>query len=141
MRKSILTNGIKAIIGVNSIAAVISLIFWILVMFKIFIQSNTGITMDIMSKASTLGFLIADIFLAVPILMISIPGLLRLSSWGWTFAQMANILWIYSLASLWTRDIYTGLITPGDIIFLPFGLFSIWSINYLWRNKSKFNIL
>ncbi|PAB60425.1 hypothetical protein [Anaeromicrobium sediminis] len=140
MSKERLSRGIKTIVWVNSIAAVITSIFWILVMFKIFIQQNNDIAMDMASKASTLGFLISDLVLAVPILIISIPGLLKLRSWGWTFGQMANILWIYSLTSLWARDIYTGVLTPGDIIFLPFAFFSIWSINYLWRNRRRFNI-
>lgn len=135
-----LPNGIKTIVSVNCIAAVITLIFWTLILFKVFLGSGNEITMDTVSKASTLGFLIADLIWAVPMLIISIPGLLKLSSWGWTTAQMTNTLWLYSLTSLWVRDIYIGLITPGDYLFLPFAIFSIWSAYYLWSNRNLFSI-
>lgn len=135
-----LSTGIKTIIVVNSVAAVITQIFWILIVFTVYIGSDNEITLDIVSKASTLGFLVADLIWAVPMLIISIPGLIKLSTWGWTAAQMANILWMYSLTSVWVRDLYIGLINPGDYIFLPFALFSVWSTYYLWLNRSKFNI-
>jgi len=135
-----LSNGLKTIVSVNSIAAVITLIFWLLIIFKVYLGSGNEIMMDTVSKASTLGFLIADLIWAVPMLIISVPGLLKLSSWGWTAAQMANILWMYSLTSLWVRDLYIGLISPGDYLFLPFALFSIWSAYYLWLHRSQFNI-
>ncbi len=140
MGKSSLSLGIKTIISVNCIAAVITLLFWLLVLFKLFIKPGNELSMDLPSKASTFGFLIADLLWAVPILILSIPGLLKLKSWGWLAAQLANVLWVYSLTALWIRDLYTGAITPGDIIFLPFAVFSIWSAYYLWLNRSKFNI-
>jgi hypothetical protein len=140
MKKSLLTFGIKTIISVNCIAAVVTLIFWVLVIFRLFMKSGNELSIDTASKASTLGFLVADLIWAVPILILSIPGLLRLNSWGWIATQMANILWVYSLTASWTRDIYIGIINPGNILFLPFAIFSIWSVYYLWINKGKFNI-
>jgi len=99
MGKSSLTLGIKTIISVNSIAAVITLLFWLLVLFKLFIEPGNELSMNLPSKASTFGFLIADLLWAVPILILSIPGLLKLKSWGWLTAQLTNVLWVYSLTA------------------------------------------
>lgn len=141
MKNTSLPYGIKTIISVNCIAVIVTIFFWIFVLFKIFINPSSETTMDIASKASTFGFLISDLIWAVPLLIISIPGLIKLKFYGWTSAQLANILWIYSLTNLWVRDIYIGIITPGDILFLPFAIFSIWSAYCLWSNRDKFNIL
>jgi len=74
------------------------------------------------------------------LLVISIAGLRKLNTLGWLAALMVNILWFYSLTSLWVRDIYLGTISPGDYVFLPFGIFAIWSTYYLWIKKEKFDI-
>lgn len=65
-----------------------------------------------------------------------LPGLLKGKSWGVQAAQMANILWIYSLISTWSRDLYMGAVSPGNILFLPFALFAVWSLYYLLTSRS-----
>jgi len=134
------TRGVKTIIIVNVISTFVTLIFWVLVLIKIYILQNTDIVIDNVLKASTLGFLAADFFWAIPLLVISIAGLRKLNTLGWLAALMVNILWFYSLTSLWVRDIYLGTISPGDYVFLPFGIFAIWSTYYLWIKKEKFDI-
>jgi hypothetical protein len=138
MEKITLSRGLKTIINVNIIVAIITLLFWILILFKIYIFPDANLVMKNSAKASTFGYLIADLILAVPILVASISSLSKLKFSGWLLAQFANILWIYSLLSVWIRDLYAKEITPGDIIFLPLIPFSIWSIQYLWKNRNKF---
>lgn len=141
MRNSVLPRGIKTIIIVNFIASIFTLLFWILVLIKVYISQNVNIIMDKASKASTLGFLVSDLVWAVPMLVISVYGLKKLSSFGWLTAQFVNILWMYSLTSVWRiRDIYVGVINPGDYLFLPFLIFSIWAVFYLWKKRKVFNI-
>jgi len=138
MEKITLPRGLKAIIIVNIIAATITLLFWILILFKVYIFPSANLTMENSTKASTFGYLVADLILAVPILAASISGLSKLKFSGWLLAQFANLLWIYSLLSVWVRDLYAKEITPGDIIFFPLIPFSLWSMQYLWNNKNKF---
>lgn len=140
MTKSVLTPGIKTIIVVNLIATVVTVLFWGLILIKIFDAHSSSIVMDNVSKGSTLGFLVADCIWAVPLLIISVFGLKKRSALGWLAAQLANILWFYSMTSLWVRDSYLGMINPGDYLFLPFTIFSLWSIYYLWINRSEFGI-
>ncbi|HEX2956597.1 MAG TPA: hypothetical protein VHO70_07190 [Chitinispirillaceae bacterium] len=140
MTKTALTSGIKTIIVVNTVATVVTILFWSLVLIKVYGTQSSGIMMDNVSKGSTLGFLVADCIWAVPLLIISIYGLLKRSVLGWLVAQLVNILWCYSLTSLWVRDSYLGMISPGDYIFLPFTIFSLWSIYYLWNRKNLFGI-
>lgn len=130
-------RGVTVIAMVNAVATVITVAFWLLVGWRLFGQSGAvGLSRE--ALASTLGFLVADLVWAVPLLVISIPGLLRMRFWGWVAAQAANLLWFYSLTNLWVRDLYLGTITPGNIIFLPFVLFSIWAAWYLWTHRRLF---
>jgi hypothetical protein len=90
------------------------------------------------SNASAYGFMFADLIWAVPVLIISIPGLLKMKFWGWTAAQLVNFLWFYSLSAIVFRDVYIGSMSPGGIIFLPFGAAAIWAFIYLWRKRNLF---
>ncbi|GAA6621791.1 hypothetical protein [Scytonema sp. NUACC26] len=136
--RSLRPLGVTVIAIINGVATIITLGFWFLVIQRLFINKNLPIALDKASAASTLGFIVADITWAVPMLVMSVPGLWRLTSWGWTAAQMANILWFYSLTSAWTRDLYLGSISPGNLLFLPFALFSIWTTIYLWMQRNIF---
>ncbi|OUL29217.1 hypothetical protein [Nostoc sp. 106C] len=129
---------VTIIVIVNSVATVITLGFWFLVQQRLFGSENLGIALDKTSVASTLGFMVADILWAVPMLIISVPGLWRLCAWGWTAAQMANILWFYSLTSAWTRDLYVGSISSGNLLFLLFAVLSVWATIYLWMQRHLF---
>lgn len=130
--------GITIIAIVNSIATVVTLAFWILVLSRFFGGTNLHVVLEKASVASTLGFIVADFVWAIPILIISVVGLWRLRFWGWVAAQLANILWFYSLTAAWVRDLYLGNISPGNLVFLPFGLFAMWSTVYLWKVRNLF---
>jgi hypothetical protein len=140
LSQSPLPPGIRTIMVVNCLATVLTLLFWLLVLWRVFLAPENPTALSMASRASTLGFLISDLIWAVPIMAVSIPGLARLRFWGWAAAQSANILWIYSMTILWVRDSYSGTITPGDILFLPLALFSLWSLYYLWMKRSWFPI-
>lgn len=127
-------RGVTAIAIVNGVAAAITLTFWLVVQQRLFKDGN----LDRASVASTLGFMVADIIWAVPMLIISVPGLWRFQAWGWATAQLANILWMYPLTAAWTRDLYLGSISPGNLLFLPFALFSVWAAYYLWQTRYLF---
>ncbi len=129
--------GVTLIAIVNAIATVITLAFWLLVWQRLF-HTALPTTLDRTAAASTLGFMIADLIWAVPLLITSVPGLWRLQAWGWTTAQLANILWIYPLTATWTRDLYLGSLSPGNAIFLPFALFAVWTTIYLWQIRHLF---
>ncbi|MCU7496480.1 MAG: hypothetical protein HF314_15340 [Ignavibacteria bacterium] len=131
-------RGVTVIIYVNIIEAIITLVFWILVLKRLFASGYLPEGMDRSSAASTFGFMVADLLWALPILVLSIPGLLKMRFRGWTFAQLANILWLYSLTSGWMRDMYLGNVAPGNVLFLPFALFSLWAVYYLWKQRGRF---
>ncbi len=131
-------SGVTVIIIVNIIASVITIIFWYLVSRRLFGSNGNQIQLDKFSAGSTFGFMIADIIFAVPVLIISIPGLRKMRFYGWTAAQMANILWLYSLTAVLIRDLYSSMVSPGSLLFLPFALFSVWGIIYLWKKREIF---
>lgn len=130
-------RGVTVIAVVNTFAAVITLAFWTLVYLRLF-SGHAASGIDRSALASTLGFLVADLIWAVPVLILSVFGLWKLRFWGWTTAQAANILWCYSLTALLVRDLSTGAVSPGIVLFLPFALFSIWAAIYLWTVRQTF---
>jgi hypothetical protein len=71
--------GINLVGIVNAIAAVITLAFWLLVWHRLF-HTALPVTLDQAATASTLGFMIADLVWAVPLLITSVPGLWRLQA-------------------------------------------------------------
>lgn len=131
---------VKLIVTVNVLAFLISFLFWLIIYIKLFFGNSSFTGADRMLISSTFGFMIADIIWALPLLAVSIYGLKNMTSYGWASAQGANILWFYSMTSLWSRDIYGGLINPGNFIFLPFFIFSFFSAYYLWKKRGLFGV-
>jgi hypothetical protein len=131
-------RSITLIASVNAFAAVFTLLFWTLVAFRLFLKPAESALMDRQTAASTLGFLVADLVVALPLLVLGWIGLLRMSFLGWTAAQLANILWVYALLAVWIRDLYTGRPSPGGILFLPFTAFAVWAFIHLWKKRTLF---
>lgn len=130
--------GITIIVIVNSVATVITLAFWILVLSRFFGGAHLYLVLEKASVASTLGFIVADFVWAIPLLIMSVIGLWHLRFWGWMAAQLVNILWFYSLTAAWVRDLYLVNISLGNLLFLPFALFAMWSTVYLWNVRNLF---
>lgn len=131
-------TGIKVCYYVNIFSFVITVLFWALVSVKLFSKSSPEMNISNEMLGSTMGFMISDI-IALLVLAISIAGFKKMKFWGWFSAQLAYILWIYSVLNMWVRDLYIGNIVPGIFIFTPFALFSIWAIFYLWGVRKEFN--
>ncbi len=131
-------RGVTVLIIINSIAAVITLLFWILVYFRLFARPITDPALAIAASA-TFGFLVGDLIWAVPLLIASVIGLRRLTFCGWLCSQFANILWLYSMTVIWVRDLYSGAISPGAWLFTPFALVAVWATIYLWRCRQLFS--
>jgi hypothetical protein len=89
------------------------------------------------NAATTWGFLIGDIAFSAPLLLLATIGLWKPRSWGWTAAQMVNILWVYSMTIVLLRDAYTSF-SPGGMLFLPFVPAAAWSMFYLWKRRELF---
>ncbi|MEZ7891255.1 MAG: hypothetical protein QMC67_05875 [Candidatus Wallbacteria bacterium] len=130
--------GVKLIIGVNVLAIIVTCIFWLLVYLKLFHAPQLDVQLEKSALASTFGFMIADILYAVPCLILSLRGLYKLDFNGFIFAQLANILWFYSVTAVLIRDVYMTNLTPGDFVFMPFVVFSIWAAAYLWKQRNIF---
>lgn len=81
--------------------------------------------------------MIRDLLWSTPLLFLATVGLLHLRAWGWTAAQMVNVLWVYSMTVIWTRDAYTTL-SPGSLLFLPFTLAAVWATYCLWKHRKLF---
>jgi hypothetical protein len=135
------SGGITFLAIVNAAGLAITIIFWVLVFIKRLVPFPGEITSlaDRANSAVTYGFMIGDLLYSAPLLLFAWVGLLRLKSWGWLAAQMANALWIYSMTVILFRDMYTA-ISPGGILFLPFALIAFWAIPYLWTHRGKFGI-
>lgn len=88
----------------------------------------------------TYGFGLADLLWSVPFLLAGSVGLFRLRPWGWAGAQAAHVLYWYSSTVIVFRDVATGSVSPGTVIFLPFALFSFWAAGYLWSRRDLFQI-
>jgi hypothetical protein len=130
-------TGIVVVSVVNAASAALTLAFWTLVYFRVF-AGSASIPLERAAAASTLGFLVGDIVWALPLLVVSVPGLLRLRPYGWLSAQMVNILWLYSMTAIWVRDLYGGQLSPGAIVFSVFPLFSVWAAWHLWCHRARF---
>ncbi|MGA1795861.1 MAG: hypothetical protein ACMUIL_08365 [bacterium] len=123
---------------INAVAAALTLLFWTLAYIRFFAGAPIRDPVLRASAAATLGFLVGDLIWAVPVLILSVPGLWRCRDWGWSLAQAANVLWVYSLTAVWVRDLYAGRISPGAVLFTPFALVALWAIVYLWRTRDRF---
>ncbi|MBD1912567.1 MULTISPECIES: hypothetical protein [unclassified Leptolyngbya] len=131
-------RGIKLIAAVNGIAAILHLIFWILIFFLLPQPSALNVSAEKVDLMVTYGLGAADLLWAVPTLAIGSFWLRRQMLMGWLAAQMANILYCYSFTFILVRDLGAQSIRPGTLLFLPFALFSLWAAWYLWQVRAAF---
>jgi len=131
--------GVTVLAVVNGIAFCLTLLFWGTIAFKKLVPfpSDVIIVAERANAAVTWGFLIGDVIFSVPLLFLAARGLWRPSPIGWTAAQMANILWLYSMTVVLMRDAFT-VMSPGGVLFLPFALVAVWSVFYLWKERNLF---
>jgi hypothetical protein len=129
----------KIIAIVNGIAFAVTLLFWGLAFFGNLIPYPGGLTIlsERANAATTYGFMIGDIIWSAPLLLLGTIGIWRLRPWGWTSAQMVNVLWVYSMTVIWMRDAFTTL-SPGGMLFLPFTVFAVWATYSLWKTRAIF---
>ncbi len=136
--KSVRPFGVSLIAIINALAALLTVLFWVLGFIRLPNPATLAAGPDRMNAAATYGFGIADFIWSLPLLLIAAVGLWKLRTGGWLAAQMANALWWYSLTVLVVRDLYMHTISPGNVIFLPFTFFSFWAAVYLWRKRRLF---
>jgi hypothetical protein len=132
-------SGVTVIAVVNALAMAVTVLFWGLVLILRLVPPPGGLP-DIAARANaatTYGFLFGDLLWSTPLLALAAVGVWRLRPWGWTAAQMANVLWVYSMTVIWVRDGYTTP-SPGGLLFLPFTVFAFWATYYLWRTRHLF---
>ena len=132
------TFGIKLIAVINGMAALLHFFFWILAFIRLPSISSYGSIAERMNLATTYGFGIADIVWSVPFLLLGSIMLWKNKLIGWMGAHFANILYWYSFTVIIIRDLSSGSISPGTILFLPFALFSFWAAYYLWKDRVSF---
>lgn len=125
-------------IVINTVALIITTGFWYLIWLKLSEASVLKHFFEKSAIASTYGFMVADIIWAVPLLFFSIIGLSKNKFWGWTAAQMVNILWLYSVTAVLVRDLYLDSLAPGTFIFIPFAVLAVWQIFVLWNYRNNF---
>ena len=132
-------KGLTFIAIVNGIGFIVTLLFWGLVFFKQLVPSPRQLETlsERMNAATTYGFMVGDIVWSAPLLFFATIGLWRPRQWGWMSAQMVNILWVYSMTVIWTRDAYVN-ISPGAFLFTPFALIAVWATYYLWKCRDLF---
>ncbi len=132
-------TGVTAIAIINGISFILTVAFWGMVAINKLVPfpNELSIMSERASAAVTWGFLVGDIIFSAPLLLLATVGLWRPSAWGWTAAQMANILWIYSMTVVLMRDAFTVL-SPGGMLFLPFALIAVWATGYLWKHRHLF---
>jgi hypothetical protein len=135
------SNGVTFLAIANAAALVLTLLFWGIVFFRRLIPLPGDVTSlsERANTAVTYGFMLGDVLYSAPLLLLGSLGLWRLRNWGWMTAQMANILWIYSMTVILLRDAYTTM-SPGGLIFIPSTVIAIWAIPYLWKRRGDFGI-
>ena len=133
------STSISIIAIINGIGLLITILFWGTVYFKNLVPLPGNLTdmAERANAATTYGFMIGDIIWSAPLLLLAAVGLWRQRFWGWTAAQMVNILWVYSMTIVWIRDSYS-IISPGAMIFLPFTLAAVWATYHLWNHRKPF---
>jgi len=130
--------GIKLIAVVNGIAAVLHIVFWIVIYLYLSKRPNPTGIIERANIATTYGFGLADMIWSLPFLLVGSVNLWKMKQSGWLAAQFANVLYWYSLTVVLTKDIISNSISPGTILFLPFALFSFWIAYYLWTVRDSF---
>ena len=131
-------RGVAAIAIVNAAGASVTLVFWGLVFVRVFAAGIPPPGLDAGSLSATFGFMIGDLTWAVALQALAAVGLWRMRAWGWLSAQLVNILWLYSMTVIWSRDAYGGRISPGAVLFLPFVPFAAWALVCLWSRRERF---
>ena len=131
-------KGIRVIAVVNTIAAALHVAFWALAFTKLPFPLSLSNIFERASVSMTYGFGMADLVWSLSFLILSAIGLWRGKAWGWLFAHMVNALYWYSMTVIVIRDLYTGTISPGTVIFFPFTLFAFWAAIYLWKVRRAF---
>lgn len=130
--------GITLIAVVNGFAALLHLLFWIVAFNRLpSISSVNGVAGQI-NLATTYGFGIADFIWSVPLLLIGSLALWKYKPIGWLAANLANVLYWYSLTVIIIRDLSSHSLSPGTILFLPFTLFAFWATYYLWKVRGLY---
>lgn len=124
---------------INWVGLVITIAFWLLILLKRVVPAPGSLDalLERANAATTYGFMVGDVIWSVPLLLLAGLGLWRMRLYGWTAAQMANALWVYSLTVIWFRDAYTT-VSPGGVLFLPFGVAAIWATIVLWKYRVLF---
>ena len=131
-------RAVAAIAIVNAAGASVTLVFWGLVFVRVFAAGTAPPQLDAGSLSATFGFMIGDLTWAFALQAVAAVGLWRMRAWGWLSAQLVNILWLYSMTVIWSRDAYGGRISPGAVLFLPFVPFAAWALVYLWSRRERF---
>jgi len=130
--------GIKIIAGINGIASLLHVMFWIFVFTQLPGLSSQANISDKLNLGTVYGLGMADLFVSVPILFIGSTLLWKKKVIGWLCAHLANVLYWYSFIVIITRDVSRDSFAPGTILFFPFALFSLWAAYYLWRVRGLF---
>jgi len=124
---------------INGVAFILTLLFSGTVVFSNVVPDPSDMSgiPERANAATTWGFLVGDIAFSAPLLLLGTIGLWKPRAWGWTAAQMVNILWIYSMTVVIMRDAYTSF-SPGGLLFIPFVPAAAWSMFYLWKQRKLF---
>jgi len=130
--------GVAVIAIVNALGTLFTIGFWGLAFMRLPSPTTLGSLPERANVATTYAFMIADVIWGLPFLLLATVGVWRLRPWGWTAAQMVNVLWWYAVTVVMVRDFYTHTISPGTIFFLPFALVSLWVAAYLWKHRALF---
>lgn len=131
------TRSIVLIAVVNGVAAALHVLFWVAAFVKLG-SARGALALDSGTVATIYGFGVADLVWSAPLLALSAVGLWRGRMWGWLTAQWVNVLYWYSLSVVLVRDLVAGTVSPGGVLFLPFGLFSFWAAWHLWIHRGDF---
>ena len=138
VKLKIIPRGVKIISIVNAIAALLHLVFWIFAFIRLQSMFSDVSTSEKIDLAISYGFGIADMVWSFPLLILGAFLLWKIKPLGWLAAQMANVLYWYSLTVIIIKDILINKLSPGTLIFLPFCLFAFWGAFYLWNKRKIF---
>ncbi len=130
--------GVNVIAVANALGTLLTISFWSLAFMRLPSPQTLSSFPERANMATTYAFMIADVIWGLPFLLLATVGVWRMRPWGWTAAQMVNVLWWYAVTVVLVRDLYTHTVSPGTGFFLPFALFSLWSAFYLWKNRTLF---
>jgi hypothetical protein len=130
--------GATVIAIVNAVGTLITIAFWSLAFLRLPSPRDFSSFPERANIATTYAFMIGDVLWGLPFLLLATVGIWRMRPWGWTAAQMVNVLWWYAVTVVLVRDLYTHTLSPGTLFFLPFALISLWTAVYLWKHRALF---